>query len=504
MKFPEIELAVEHKERYRQDIAARGLTVRNEVTVCIVTDGDGMVQILNRPTECHKGDLYFFGSGIAYGFFAKSEKNSPKVSTVVFAPDDILTDDFANPDSAQFCYGVFRDRQPISYALLNSKALAQVEGYCQGILEELENKQLGWESAVRCNLNMLIITLGRYIDLADTLDQPSTKEWQLVSSVMKEVFEHFGDPDMTLGTIADSLYVSKSHLSRMFQRIMGESFATYVRNMRLNKSCELLKYTGLTNEEIVRACGLKDVPSFYRFFKNEMGMTPYQYRMSQSAYDKSRKGVNFMSILNEISETLQKGKSKMVKELVEKAIADGVPTAQILNEGLLSGMSVIGEKFKNNEVYVPEVLVAARAMNAGMQILKPLLKDDGVEATGKVCIGTVQGDLHDIGKNLVKMMMEGKGLEVVDLGVDVAPETFVNAAIEQNCQAICCSALLTTTMDVMADVVKAAEAAGIRDKVKILIGGAPITQEFCDKIGADCYTSDAASAADAAVELCRA
>ena len=211
-----------------------------------------------------------------------------------------------------------------------------------------------------------------------------------------------------------------------------------------------------------------------------------------------------MSILNEISETLQKGKSKMVKELVEKAIADGVPAAQILNDGLLAGMSVIGEKFKNNEVYVPEVLVAARAMNAGMQILKPLLKDDGVEATGKVCIGTVQGDLHDIGKNLVKMMMEGKGLEVVDLGVDVAPETFVNAAIEQNCQAICCSALLTTTMDVMADVVKAAEAAGIRDKVKILIGGAPITQEFCDKIGADRYTSDAASAADAAVELCRA
>ena len=211
-----------------------------------------------------------------------------------------------------------------------------------------------------------------------------------------------------------------------------------------------------------------------------------------------------MSILNEISETLQRGKAKMVKELVEKAVADGVPAAQILNDGLLGGMSVIGEKFKNNEVYVPEVLVAARAMNAGMQILKPLLKDDGVEATGKVCIGTVQGDLHDIGKNLVKMMMEGKGLEVVDLGVDVAPEAFVQAAINEGCSVICCSALLTTTMDVMADVVKAAVDAGVRDKVKILIGGAPVTQEFCEKIGADRYTSDAASAADAAVELCRA
>ena len=210
-----------------------------------------------------------------------------------------------------------------------------------------------------------------------------------------------------------------------------------------------------------------------------------------------------MSILVEISENLQKGKAKIVKELVQKALDDGIAPADILNEGLLSGMGVIGEKFKNNEVFVPEVLVAARAMNMGAQILKPHLADAGVVAAGKVCIGTVQGDLHDIGKNLVKMMMEGKGLEVVDLGTDVAAETFIQTAIEQNCQVICCSALLTTTMNVMAEVVKAADAAGIRDKVKIMIGGAPINQEFCDLIGADCYTVDAASAADAAVEFCR-
>ena len=209
-----------------------------------------------------------------------------------------------------------------------------------------------------------------------------------------------------------------------------------------------------------------------------------------------------MSILTEISENLQKGKAKIVKELVQKALDEGSNPEQILNEGLLAGMSVVGEKFKNNEVYVPEVLVAARAMNMGAQILKPHLAEAGVQATGKVCIGTVQGDLHDIGKNLVKMMMEGKGLEVVDLGTDVPAETFVKTAIEQNCQVICCSALLTTTMNVMSEVVKAAEAAGIRDRVKIMIGGAPINQEFCDAIGADCYTVDAASAADAAVELC--
>ena len=211
-----------------------------------------------------------------------------------------------------------------------------------------------------------------------------------------------------------------------------------------------------------------------------------------------------MSILNEINENLQKGKAKIVVELVQKALDEGIAAADILNEGLLSGMSAVGERFKNNEVYVPEVLVSARAMNKGTEVLKPHLMAEGVQATGRVCIGTVQGDLHDIGKNLVKMMLEGKGLEVIDLGTDVSADTFVQTAIEKECQVICCSALLTTTMNVMADVVKAAEAAGIRDKVKIMVGGAPVNDEFCKKIGADCYTPDAASAANAAVDFCKA
>ena len=210
-----------------------------------------------------------------------------------------------------------------------------------------------------------------------------------------------------------------------------------------------------------------------------------------------------MSILSEISENLQKGKAKIVKELIKQAIDEGIPAQDILEQGLLAGMDVVGEKFKKNEVFVPEVLVAARAMNMGSELLKPLLAESGVEAIGRVCIGTVKGDLHDIGKNLVKMMMEGKGLEVVDLGTDVKPETYVKTAIDQNCQIICCSALLTTTMPVMEAVVKEAEKAGIRDKVKIMIGGAPVTEDFCRKIGADKYTPDAASAADAAVEFCR-
>lgn len=208
-------------------------------------------------------------------------------------------------------------------------------------------------------------------------------------------------------------------------------------------------------------------------------------------------------ILNEISEQLQAGKAKVVAELVQKAIDEGIPAEQILNDGLMAGMSIIGEKFKNNKIFVPEVLIAARAMNMGTQILKPHLVNGDYTALGKVCIGTVKGDLHDIGKNLVKLMLEGKGFEVIDLGTDVSPEQFVSTAKEQDCQIICLSALLTTTQHVMADVVKAAEEAGIRDKVKIMIGGAPITQDFCDKIGADCYTVDAASAADAAVAFCK-
>ena len=209
-----------------------------------------------------------------------------------------------------------------------------------------------------------------------------------------------------------------------------------------------------------------------------------------------------MSILTEISELLQKGRAPMVKEKVQAALDEGIDAKSILEEGLLSGMSVIGEKFKNNEVFVPEVLIAARAMNMGVSVLKPYLAEAGVETKGTAVIGTVKGDLHDIGKNLVKMMLEGKGINVIDLGTDVAPETFVDAAIENNAKIICCSALLTTTMGEMKNVVEMAIAKGIRDDVKIMIGGAPVTQEFCDSIGADCYTSDAASASDAALSFC--
>ena len=208
-----------------------------------------------------------------------------------------------------------------------------------------------------------------------------------------------------------------------------------------------------------------------------------------------------MSIAMEISEALQKGRAKLIKELVPNALAEGISPKAILEDGLLAGMNMVGERFRNNEVFVPEVLLAARAMNAGTELLKPYMADSGVAPLGRACLGTVKGDLHDIGKNLVRMMLEGKGIEVIDLGVDVSPEQFVQAAIDNQCGIIACSALLSTTMAAMGEVVEQAKAAGIRDKVKIMVGGAPVTAQFCRSIGADAYTSDAATAANVAADF---
>jgi 5-methyltetrahydrofolate--homocysteine methyltransferase len=208
-----------------------------------------------------------------------------------------------------------------------------------------------------------------------------------------------------------------------------------------------------------------------------------------------------LSVLKEISEALLVGNAAKVKELVEKALGEGISPKDIIQQGLIPGMNVVGTKFKNNEYYVPEVLIAARAMHAGLDIVKPLLADSGIEPTGRVAIGTVKGDLHDIGKNLVAMMLEGAGFEVNDLGIDVTADKFVEAAKDGSAEVIAMSALLTTTMPSMADTIKALEAAGLRDKVKVMIGGAPVTQNYADEIGADGYSSDAASAVDKAKEL---
>jgi 5-methyltetrahydrofolate--homocysteine methyltransferase len=208
-----------------------------------------------------------------------------------------------------------------------------------------------------------------------------------------------------------------------------------------------------------------------------------------------------MANLRALADAVKAGRAKDVKAMVTDAIAEGVSAESILNEGLVVGMTELGEMFKNNEVYVPEVLIAARAMKAGTEIIKPLLVEENVKSRGIVAIGTVKGDLHDIGKNLVGMMLEGAGFTVLDLGINVSPEQFVDAVKNQNAQVIGMSSLLTTTMLSGKDIIEAIKAAGLRDKVRIMVGGAPVTQSFSDEIGADGYAPDAASAADLAKKL---
>ncbi len=208
-----------------------------------------------------------------------------------------------------------------------------------------------------------------------------------------------------------------------------------------------------------------------------------------------------MGVLYEICVALQRGSANIVGAKTQEALDAGIAPEKILNEGLLTGMAIIGRKFKVNEVYVPDVLIAARAMHAGLNILKPRLAERGVEPIGKVVLGTVKGDLHDIGKNLVGMMMIGAGLEVIDVGIDVSEDKFIQAVKEHHPAVLALSALLTTTMSEQKNVIEALKAAGIREKVKVMVGGAPVTDDFAKQIGADAYTPDAASAAEVAKQF---
>lgn len=203
-----------------------------------------------------------------------------------------------------------------------------------------------------------------------------------------------------------------------------------------------------------------------------------------------------MAILEDLAAEVIKGEADVAKNLTEEALSQNISAGDILNSGLVAGMNVISERFKNNEIFIPEVLVAARAMKAGMQIIRPLLAEANVDPLGKIIIGTVGGDLHDIGKNIVAMLLEGAGFEVVDLGADVTKEKFMEFTEKENPDVLGMSALLTTTMVFMKDMVQSLEESGLKDKIKVIVGGAPITQSYADEIRADGYAPDAASAVD--------
>ncbi|WP_094607064.1 Methionine synthase [Sporomusa silvacetica DSM 10669] len=208
-----------------------------------------------------------------------------------------------------------------------------------------------------------------------------------------------------------------------------------------------------------------------------------------------------MDIISQLSDSVQSGKTKLVKEQVAEALAKKISPAVILNDGMIAAMTEVGTKFKNNEIYVPEMLIAARAMGEGLKVLEPVLIASGVKPIGKAVIGTVKGDLHDIGKTLVRMMMQGAGIEMHDIGIDIPADAFLAKAKEVKADIICLSALLTTTMAEMDVIIKEFQQAGVRENFVFMIGGAPVTEDFAQKIGADFYASDAVHAADVAREV---
>lgn len=468
------------------------------IEISLVLSGMGFHRILNQEIPCQTGDLYVVNSNVLHEYYASPQGTTMTVRRLLFSPEEWLNGKYAFRSEPDFLYGCLRENGIMAYAMLTQAARESIECILDEIVFEYLEQMDEWKEAIGARLVSLLIYIARYANRAEKdVSQTIFRAWDPVSNVITMVRENYSNADLTLESISESFHFSRAHLSKLFKQITGETFSAYLKNVRFENACSMLTKTDKTVEEIMFACGMRDESSFYKSFSEYCGMTPNNYRkLHQKEHQK-------MNILIEISEQLQKGKGKVIEELVQRAIDEGISPQIILNDGLLNGMSVIGEKFRNNEVFVPEVLIAARAMNKGMMVLKPYLMATGLRAKGKVCIGTVQGDLHDIGKNLVKMMMEGRGLEVIDLGVDVAPEVFVQTAVQENCQIICLSSLLTSTMHAMKDVVNQTIEAGIRDHVKIMIGGAPVSEDFCNEIGADRYTPDAATAAEVAVEFCQ-
>jgi 5-methyltetrahydrofolate--homocysteine methyltransferase len=231
------------------------------------------------------------------------------------------------------------------------------------------------------------------------------------------------------------------------------------------------------------------------------GVLTTRFAWQELTYNQLNRGENDMSDFSELTDALIKGDEARVLELTRKAMDAGTPAGEILKTGLIVGMDVVGEKMENEEMFIPEVLMSARAMGAAVEILKPHLSAEDAASKGVVVIGTVKGDLHDIGKNLVSMMLESAGLDVHNIGVDIAPDQFVSAVQEKNANLVCLSALLTTTMPMMKSTIEALVESGVRDSVKVLVGGAPVTQGFADEIGADGYAPDAGSAAKLAKSM---
>lgn len=466
----------------------------------IVTGGTGVHRFFGQSVPCSEGDIYIVQENVPHGFYASEEGGAPlTLRRVRLSVPCWFDGDSASVNSPGYLCGTFADSSTVACAMLTQDARREASELLDRVFAETKSQRFGWRTAVSAYLSLFFVTVSR-CRKTEVRNSPAAphKERGIILSVLRAVDEHYGEPELTLERLAASHFMSTSGLSRLFGQYIGQPFSEYIRHYRMEQACRMLREGQDSVNTVAARCGIRDIPSFYRAFSRYTGMTPNRYRKEYAAAAETAMPSD---PLGEIAARVQTGRTKDVVTFVGRALEAGIVPERVLNEGLVAGMDAIGEKFRNNEVYVPEVLLAARSMDAGMQVLRPFLQKRAVKPLGKAVICTVRGDMHDIGKNMVRMMLEGKGIECVDLGVDVDPARVVEAVRAEQPELVCLSALLTTTLPCISETIEALKNAGLRGRVKVMVGGSPVSQEFADEVGADCYTPDASSAAEAAARM---
>jgi len=478
----------------------------NFIEISYISSGSGIHRIWNESYPVSTGDLYVLNTAVAHGIFPHSSDEAISVHSLFFDPQDVFDTSIAQIGSENYLFGLFSHNNFALPLILSPKQIRETSNIFDAVYEESNNKTNGWEYAIYAHLTLLMLKIRR---LADTLNHPQmyseTKAVSLGANLLSLIHEHYTDSSFSLKTASDILYKSTSTLSRSFFSLTGKHFSDYLSSYRIQQAASYIKDTQLSNEEIANLCGYNNPHSFYKHFRQFYGSTPSEFRKltKQSSLHDTTTGnaENNQNLYAQISEKLQKCRRKDVIDLLTQALNMGLPPHEILHKGLVPGMNVIAQKYHSNEIYVVEVYSAAKIMNDSMELLKPHLTQNAEHYLGCAVICTVKGDLHDIGKNLVKLMLSSEGIQCIDLGVDVAPAAIVAAVKEHTPQLVCLSALLTTTMIVQKEVIDALKVNGLRDSVRVMVGGAPVTQEFADSIGADCYTPDAFTAAAEARRL---
>ena len=476
------------------------------IEISYVAAGSGIHRIWNKSYPVSAGDLFLLNTAVAHNFFTDSDGHHITVRSLYFDPLELFGPEITEIGGERYLFGLFSQNNFTIHLFLKPKQLRTITQKFDELLQETDEQLVDWKETIPAMLTMLLITIKR---LADTYQSTQTYSdpngTSLTSAVLHMIEENYSDPSFSLKNVSERLHISHSSLSRNFFEVTGKHFSSYLCSYRMQQAAMLAAETELSNIEIASMCGYCDTTSFQRQFRQVIGVTPGDFRKLQkqkSAVQAENETQTFkQSLYTEISDYLLQCRGNEVISLVASCLEQDLPAEEILNLGLVPGMNAIGEKFRANKVFVMEVLAAAKAMNSSMELLKPHLIEAGIEPIGKAVICSVSGDMHDIGKNLVKLMMEGEGITCIDLGVNVPSAAVVEAVREHNSQLVCLSSLMTTTMMGLRDVIDALKKSGLRSHVKVMVGGAPVTQAFADSIGADCYTPDAVTAAKEAKRL---